>query len=337
MNRDTDFFPEDASPAAATFGPEELEEAAWLIERALQEDLPGGVDVTTDPLFRGDGSERRSMGVGALFVPRTPCTLAGLPVVMELFRQHGGDARLEPVADDGAELDAGQGFLKVSGAAAAIFTLERIALNFLQRLSGIATTTARWIREVEGTGVELLDTRKTLPAWRRLEKYAVRCGGGTNHRFSLAHGILLKDNHLAALRQVGSGDFPDWVRRLRQASESLFLQVEVDTREDFLRAIELSIDALLLDNFSLKDLRWAVAERSVRTSQGRRAAGPLLEASGGISLERVRAVAETGVDRISVGALTHSARSIDMALDVLDVFEISTPPAGGDSPARAPR
>ena len=324
MSRDRETTDRASNLTVIPFGPAELEEANALIERAIEEDLPGDVDVTTDPLFpRG---EVRPAGVRALFISRASATLAGVPVVEELFARHGHDARLEVFAADGTALEVNTAFMAVSGPAATVFRLERIALNFLQRLSGIATTTARWAHEIQGTGAALLDTRKTLPGWRRLEKYAVRCGGGRNHRLSLADEVLLKDNHVATLRELGRGELADWVDRLRTASPGIFIEVEVDTRTDFSGALGLPIDALLLDNFSLEDLRWAVKERDTHRGE-LDTEGPLLEASGGMTLDRARAVAETGVDRISVGALTHSAESVDIALDVADVFEIT--PLGG--------
>ncbi len=320
MSRNRDTTDRASDVVVSPFGPAELKEANALIERAIEEDLPGDVDVTTDPLFRR--GEVPPAGVRALFVSRASATLAGVPVVDALFARYGDDARVEVFAADGTALEAGTEFMAVSGPAATIFRLERIALNFLQHLSGIATTTARWTRELHGTGAALLDTRKTLPGWRRLEKYAVRCGGGRNHRLSLADEVLLKDNHVRTLRELGRGDLADWVERLRSASPGLFIEVEVDTRVDFLGALGLPVDALLLDNFSLADLRWAVNERDTRRGE-HGSEGPLLEASGGVTLDRARAVAETGVDRLSVGALTHSAESVDIALDVADVFEIT--------------
>ena len=177
--------------------------------------------------------------------------------------------------------------------------------------------TAEWVAALGESDAQLVDTRKTTPGWRYLEKYAVRCGGARNHRFNLSDGILVKDNHIAVLRELGRGDFADWVATLRADSPGHFLQVEVDTREQFLVVIELSVDSILLDNFPVDDLRWAVERRNSRDP-----ASPVLEASGGIQLKNIRAIAETGVDRSSVGALTHSAPSLDVALDIVDAFEL---------------
>jgi nicotinate-nucleotide pyrophosphorylase (carboxylating) len=171
------------------------------------------------------------------------------------------------------------------------------------------------VDELDGIGVVLLDTRKTTPGWRRLEKYAVRTGGGTNHRFDLSDAIMLKDNHSWILRKTGASTLADWVSTLAGASPAAFLQVEVDSREEYIEALEVSgIDSILLDNFSPGDLAWAVEEKRGRDST------VLLEASGGISLENARLIAETGVDRMSVGALTHSAPALDVSLELSEVF-----------------
>lgn len=295
-----------------SFVERESEEAAWLIGRGIAEDMPAG-DATTQPLF---GQQRQPLWLEADFVAREAGVLSGLPVVEVLFREHAADVQLEILRSDGDSLAAGHPFLRVRAPAASLLPLERLALNFLQRLSGIATVTARWIEEIRSTRASLLDTRKTTPGWRYLEKYAVRCGGGTNHRMNLSDGILLKDNHIAILSGAGRGDLATWVSRLRESGETPLLEVEVDTRDQFLIALDLEVDAILLDNFAVDDLRWAVEERDRRS-----ATGPLLEASGGIKLPTARAVAMTGVDRISVGALTHSAVSLDIAIDVRGVFE----------------
>jgi nicotinate-nucleotide pyrophosphorylase (carboxylating) len=194
-----------------------------------------------------------------------------------------------------------------SGPARAILRAERVALNFIQRLSGIATLTARFVAETAGTKVRIVDTRKTTPGLRLLERYAVRCGGGYNHRFSLSDAVLAKDNHLAALRSSRSEDFTN---RLREAFARLphttHKEVEVDRLDQIEPVLAAGIDTIMLDNFNLEDLRAGVQQVAGRA---------LVEASGGISLERVRAIAATGVDLISVGALTHSVRSIDLGLD----------------------
>jgi nicotinate-nucleotide pyrophosphorylase (carboxylating) len=193
--------------------------------------------------------------------------------------------------------------LFISGRARGLLAAERTALNFLQRLSGVASLTARYVDIVRGTRARIIDTRKTTPGWRRLEKYAVRCGGGANHRETLADAVLVKDNHLAAL----DGDVTVAVRRAReQTRPGTFVQVECDHLEQVHAAVEAGADAVLLDNMSLETMRDAVALAAGRV---------LTEASGGVRLDTVRAIAETGVDRISVGALTHSAPAMNLALD----------------------
>ncbi len=196
-----------------------------------------------------------------------------------------------------------------------ILAVERIALNFLQHLSGIATLTRRYVDAVAGTKAKILDTRKTLPGWRMLEKYAVRMGGGTNHRLSLFDGILIKDNHLAAMRNVapGAGDpIKAAIERCREANPSMPVEIEVDSREQLEVALACKPDIILLDNMTIDQIREAVWRRDSQS------AATLLEASGGIDLGSVRWIAETGVDRISVGAITHSAPALDIALDYLD-------------------
>jgi nicotinate-nucleotide pyrophosphorylase (carboxylating) len=201
---------------------------------------------------------------------------------------------------------AGAELLKISGPAAAILSAERVALNYLQRLSGIATLTAQFVKAVSGTGARILDTRKMTPGLRRLEKYAVVCGGGTNHRFGLFDQVLIKDNHLAVLAGARPGPIAAAVNKARAACPRLRIQVEVDTLEQLEQALEANVDYVLLDNMGPEQLRLA-AQRCKGRAQS--------EASGGVTLSNARAIAETGVDFISVGALTHSARAVDIALD----------------------
>lgn len=292
------------------FGVSELEEARWLIRRAVEEDLPSG-DLTTETLFpKTEGGS--GVVLEAAYVFREPGVVCGVPVLSALFSEEARGVQLEVLEPEGRRLESGSACLRVRGPAEEILRWERISLNFFQRLSGIATGVRRWVEALAGTSAELLDTRKTTPAWRRLEKYAVRVGGAKNHRGSLSDAFLVKDNHKAVLLALGDGKLEDGIARLRERRPGVFLEVEVDSREEYLRALGAPVDAILLDNFSLPDLRWAVETRN--RSLGRR---PLLEASGGVRLETVRLVAETGVDRISAGSLTHSARAIDVGLDVL--------------------
>ena len=301
----------DAPPPTPRFGPGEEEEASWLIERAIGEDLPAG-DLTTLGLFSPGAPGDAAAPMRAAFATRSRGVLCGVPVIELLFRARAPGVLLRGSRSDGHRLAPGERFLEIAGAASEILPLERIALNFFQRLSGVATETARWVDALAGTRARLLDTRKTTPGWRRLEKYAVRAGGAQNHRMSLSDGILLKDNHRAALLGAGAGRVRDWVDALRRASPGVFLEVEVDGREEFLEALDARPDSILLDNFALGDLAWAVETRDRRAPDG-----PRLEASGGIRLDNVRQVALCGVDRISVGALTHSAPALDIGLDVL--------------------
>lgn len=273
-----------------------------LIDLALEEDLGRG-DITSLATLPED-----DMGKAAL-VAREALTLAGLPVAAQVFRRVSRDITFTPHAPDGAEVRAGQTLATVAGPTRALLGAERTALNFLQRLSGVATATAQHVRAAGGDGARVVDTRKTTPGYRALEKYAVRMGGGGNHRFDLGSGVLIKDNHLAAV-----GSLREAVLRARRlAPHGLKVEVEVDTLTQFDEALAVGADIVLLDNFSLDDIKTAVAKR-----QAHAGARPLLEVSGGVKLANVAALAATGVDLISVGALTHSAKAVDIGLDHLE-------------------
>ena len=261
---------------------------------ALAEDLGDG-DVTTEATVDADATGSADL------VVREPGVVCGLPVAEAVFRAVDSELRFERLVEEGASVAAGTAVARVAGPERAILTGERTALNFLARLSGIATLTRRYVDAVEGTGAAILDTRKTTPGLRALEKHAVATGGGRNHRFGLDDGVLVKDNHLRAAGSVASA-----VERLRAATP-LPIEVECDTLEQVSEALAAGAEAVLLDNMSPDQLRAAVA-----LARGR----ARLEASGGVTLENVRAVAETGVDEISVGALTHSARSLDVSLEL---------------------
>jgi nicotinate-nucleotide pyrophosphorylase (carboxylating) len=239
-------------------------------------------------------------------VAREPLVLCGLPLAEAVFKEVSPKLKLTPAATDGQRLAKGQTLLNVYGPARAILTAERVALNFVQRLSGVATLTSRFVEAVAGTRAKILDTRKTTPGWRQLEKYAVTCGGGVNHRMGLFDRILIKDNHLAALRNEKPNAIAAAVQRARAQFPQLPVEVEADTLAQAGQACEAGADLILLDNMSNEDLRAAV-----RLVAGR----AKTEASGGVNLANVRAVAGTGVDFISVGALTHSAPAVDVALD----------------------
>lgn len=289
------------------FGPEEEAEADRLIRLALAEDLPGP-DITSDPLIPAHATVRGVM------VFREEGIVCGIPVVERLLRALDRSIETVLAASDGTRAARGSAVLEMRGPARSVLAAERSALNFLQRLSGIATRTARWVATLRGLSLELLDTRKTIPGWRRLEKYAVRAGGGRNHRVHLSDQALLKDNHVRILRELKLGEPRQWVETIRRAHPGLAVELEVESLAELRAAADCGADILLLDNFPLDGLSQAVAE--VRTWPEPR---PLLEASGGIDERRLVAVAKTGVDRISSGALTHSAPAHDVAFDLLEV------------------
>jgi nicotinate-nucleotide pyrophosphorylase (carboxylating) len=269
------------------------------VELALREDVGDG-DVTTlatIPEFRV---------CAARMVAREELVLAGLDFVVAAFETLSRDAVVTRGAKDGDLIPRGGVILRVRGPARAILTAERVALNFVQRMSGVATLTAAYVRAVAGTKARILDTRKTTPGWRALEKYAVAAGGGKNHRFGLYDMALIKDNHLAALRGEKPNPVAVAVGRVRQFRPGIKVEVEADTVEQAAMAADAGAAIILLDNMPAETMRQAVA-----VIRGR----ALIEASGGISLETARRVAECGVDFISVGALTHSARAVDIGLD----------------------
>jgi nicotinate-nucleotide pyrophosphorylase (carboxylating) len=265
-----------------------------LAYAALAEDVGEG-DVTTEATIDADAS-----GEAAL-VLKEPGVVCGLDVAEAVFRALDVELRFERLVEDGTLVGSATAVARVSGPLRAILTGERTALNFLGRLSGIATLTRRYVDAVAGTGAAILDTRKTTPGLRVLEKHAVAVGGGRNHRLGLDDGVLVKDNHLRA-----AGSIREVVDRLRAATH-LPVEVECDTLEQVSEALAAGADALLLDNMRVGELREAVA-----LARGR----ARLEASGGMTLDNVRTVAESGVDEISVGALTHSARSLDVSLEL---------------------
>jgi len=275
------------------------DEVLRAVRDALAEDIGTG-DVTTLSTVPLDHT------ASALMVSREPMVLAGIDFAGTAFRELSSEVSISLYKKDGDKVSRGEPLLKVSGPARALLTAERVALNFVQRLSGVATLTARFVDAVHGTGASILDTRKTTPGWRRFEKYAVACGGGTNHRFGLYDLVLIKDNHLAALRSALPDPIQAAVARARENYPKLKIEVEVDALEQLDSALVAGADIILLDNMTLSQLR-----RAVEKNQGR----AKTEASGGVTLENVRAIAETGVDYISSGALTHSARAVDIALD----------------------
>ena len=265
-----------------------------VVRDALEEDI-GSRDITTE------ATVPEHLRARAVLVAKQELVVAGLDVAAAVFKALDPEVVWQPEGREGDRFYPGTVIGAVAGRAAALLTAERVALNFLGRLSGVATMTKRYVDAVAGTGVAILDTRKTTPGLRALEKHAVACGGGRNHRFGLDDAVLVKDNHLRA-----AGSISKAVESVR-ATTDLPIEVECDTLEQVSEALDSGVDAILLDNMSLDELRSAVLFIGGRVR---------LEASGGITLENVRAVAETGVDQISVGALTHSARSLDVSLEL---------------------
>lgn len=276
--------------------PDEIRRA---VQMALAEDIGSG-DVTAL------ATVPEASSATAVMRAREVLVVAGLPVAEAAFRELSPAIQIERMVRDGQRAKAGENLLRISGPARAILSAERVALNFAQRLSGIATLTAQFVDAISGTQAQILDTRKTTPGLRRLEKYAVTCGGGTNHRFALFDMVLIKDNHLAALSNAEPNAIAAAVSTARAKYPQLKVEVEADTLEQVDQAVAARADFVLLDNMNVVQLRLAVQKCKGRAKT---------EASGGVNLSSVRAIAETGVDFISVGALTHSARAVDIGLD----------------------
>lgn len=271
-----------------------------LIEQALSEDLSHG-DLTTDILI-----PETEHGVASILA-KANGIVAGTEIAKQVFTKVDPELKVEIIAKDGTKVKHGDTIAIVEGKVTSILKAERVALNFLQHLSGIASETARYVQAVEGIPVYITDTRKTTPCLRSLEKYAVRVGGGKNHRMHLGDGILIKDNHLTMLRRKGQ-EIPQILAEARKKAPSgMKIEIEVRTPEEAAEAAESGADIIMLDNMSLEDIR-----QSVQLIQGR----ALVEASGGVTLDKVRAIAETGVNMISIGALTHSAKALDISLEL---------------------
>jgi nicotinate-nucleotide pyrophosphorylase (carboxylating) len=285
----------------------DIKQVRPLIRMAMEEDLGRG-DVTTNLLFP-DGTR-----ASAMVVSREEIVVAGLPVVKEILRQYDPRLKMTAYFEDGQQAHVGNKLALIAGPLRSMLSAERVMLNFLQRLSGIATTTSRYVRAVKGTKAKIYDTRKTLPGWRLLEKYAVRCGGGYNHRMGLYDGILVKDNHLAELGSTFAEQLRELVARARKVKKLQFVAVEVDHVDDQLNHILTipGIDIVLLDNMGQWQLKHAVEMRDQMCGKNK---GPLLEASGNVSLNNVAEIAQCGVDRIAVGTITHSAAAVDIGLD----------------------
>ena len=269
------------------------------VKAALAEDIGGG-DVTTL------ATVPKSLAFVTVLRAREPLVVAGLDFARAAFSQLSWSVKIENLVHDGTHVARGENLLRISGSARAILSAERVALNFVQHLSGIATLTAQFVAAVKGTRAQILDTRKTTPGWRRFEKYAVACGGGKNHRIGLFDMVLIKDNHLAALRNEKPNAVAAAIQQARKKYPKLKIEVEADTLEQVAQAADAGADIILLDNMSVEQMRSAV-----KIAKGR----AKTEASGGVNLDTVRAIAGSGVDFISVGALTHSARAVDIGLD----------------------
>jgi nicotinate-nucleotide pyrophosphorylase (carboxylating) len=268
-----------------------------IVAQALAEDIGAG-DLTTRLLFP------KIIEAEAAIVARQKSVLAGLPVAKAVFKQVDPTLKFDPVAQDGDQVKAGKVLARIRGDGRSILKGERVALNFLQRLSGIATLTARFVKAVQGTETTILDTRKTTPGLRMLEKYAVRMGGGRNHRMNLSDGILIKDNHLAL-----AGDLKAAVQQARKKAPRGFkVEVETTNLKEIAAALSAQADIILLDNMTISQLKEAVLliDRQAMT-----------EASGGVHLNNAREIASTGVDFISIGALTHSAPAVDINMDLV--------------------
>jgi nicotinate-nucleotide pyrophosphorylase (carboxylating) len=287
----------------STFTVAEAEACQRLIALALEEDLNGAGDLTSQAVIPAD-----STGTAA-FVARADGVLAGLPAVAKVLAAVDSRLMFLMSVQDGVSVQRGDRLASVAGPMRSLLSAERTALNFLQRLSGIATQTRRFVSAVAGTKARILDTRKTTPGWRLLEKYAVRCGGGSNHRLGLYDSVLIKDNHLAALADPPKA-ITEAVRAARAKHGSTVpVEIEIDELGQLEEALACRPDIVLLDNMLPADMAAAVRQRDAI------AAPVLLEASGGVTLATVAAIAATGVDRISVGQLTHSAPALDIALD----------------------
>ncbi len=277
---------------------------AAVIERAvraaLEEDAPWG-DITSEALIPADAR------VSAQLAAREDGVLSGEQVFAAAMTLVDAAITTRFRVHDGERFAAGDVLAHVAGPARGVLRGERVALNFVQRMSGIATVTARYVAETAGTKARIVDTRKTTPGLRAFERYAVTCGGGFNHRWSLSDAVLAKDNHLAILTAHGDGSLTDALRDARaRLPHTTHIEVEVDRPDQIEAVLAAGVDTILLDNFSLENLRAGVRQVAGRA---------LVEASGGVTLDRIRVIAETGVDLISVGALTHSVRALDLGLD----------------------
>jgi nicotinate-nucleotide pyrophosphorylase (carboxylating) len=283
----------------------DIEKTMPLIRMAIDEDLGRG-DVTSELLFKADAYAKANV------VSREEIVVSGMEVAGAILNYYDEKLKFKALVNDGESAHVGSRLATIQGPLRSMLSAERIMLNFLQRLSGIASTTAKFVRAVQGTRAKIYDTRKTLPGWRMLEKYAVRCGGGHNHRMGLYDGILIKDNHLTQLGRNFQSKLAKIIEQAKKVKGVKFIAVEVDHVDDQLNYVLQipGIDIVLLDNMGQWQLKHAVEMRNEMC--GKR---PLLEASGGVTLNNVMTIAKCGVDRIAVGAITHSAAAVDIGLD----------------------
>lgn len=277
-----------------------------LIKIAIEEDMGTG-DVTSELFYDKD-----VMG-HADIVTREEIIVCGMSIAEEILKQYHPELKLEVLISDGKQAHVGGKLGRIRGPLSSILSSERVVLNFIQRLSGISTTTSKYVRAIHGTKAKIYDTRKTIPGWRLMEKYAVRCGGGHNHRLGLYDGVLIKDNHLAELGENFESKLEAIIKKARENKKVKFVAVEVDHVDDQLNHVLKidGIDIILLDNMGQWQLKHAVDMRNGMCGNKK----PLLEASGNITLNNVSAVANCGVDRIAIGAITHSAAAVDIGLD----------------------
>jgi nicotinate-nucleotide pyrophosphorylase (carboxylating) len=284
----------------------DIEKVRPLLKLAIEEDVGQG-DMTSELLFGDDVIDKADI------ITREEIVVCGMSVVREMLRMYDQRLKLKVLVKDGQHAYVGCRLATLSGPLRSILTAERVVLNFMQRLCGIATTTRKYVRAIQGTNAKIYDTRKTLPGWRILEKYAVRCGGGYNHRLGLYDGILIKDNHLAQLGKDFQPKLKKIIAQAKKIRHAKFVAVEVDHVDDQLNyVLEIpGIDIVLLDNMGQWQLKHAVEMKLKMCGKGK----PLLEASGNITLANVSAIAQCGVDRIAVGAITHSATAVDIGVD----------------------
>ncbi|MGD0552291.1 MAG: carboxylating nicotinate-nucleotide diphosphorylase [Sedimentisphaerales bacterium] len=284
----------------------EMEKVIPLLKLAIEEDMGQG-DMTSDLFFGSNVIDKADI------VSREEIIVCGIPIARMILRMYDKRLKLDAYVKDGQQAYVGCHLATIRGPLGPMLTAERVVLNFMQRLCGIATTTKKYVRAVLGTNAKIYDTRKTLPGWRLLEKYAVRCGGGYNHRLGLYDGILIKDNHIAQLGRNFKPKLKKIIEKARKIKHAKFVAVEVDHVDDQLNYVLAipGIDIVLLDNMGQWQLKHAVQMKRKMCGKGK----PLLEASGNISLANVSAIAQSGVDRIAVGAITHSATAVDIGVD----------------------